>query len=56
MLSDFKYNEDLVSNEKKAESVKNDNITLCITNNALDVSFEDDSWYGVARMLISGCR
>lgn len=55
-MPDFNFKDDLVAKKIQADSVKDDNITLCVTNNFLEVTFEEDAWSGTASKVISSCR
>ena len=55
-MFDFKIQDELVAERKKAEDVSNENITLCVKNNSLEVDFEENAWTGVASKVISSCR
>lgn len=55
-MPDYKFQDNFVAEKKKAEDVKNENITLCVTNNSLEINFDEDAWSGVASKVISSCR
>ena len=54
-MPDFSFKDDLVAKKIQADSVKDDNITLCVTNNFLEVTFEEDAWSATASRNISSC-
>lgn len=55
-MKEYKFEDPIVANKITKEQVDKKNTTLCITNNYLKVSFEKDSWDGVANKIISSCR
>ncbi len=56
MMKDFNLQDDLVAKKITKDDVSKNNVTLCITNNYLEVNFEENAWDGVANKIISSRR
>lgn len=55
-MKDYNFQDDLVAEKITEDDVAITNTTLCITNNYLEIRFEEDAWDGVANKIISSCR
>lgn len=55
-MKDFNLQDDLVAKKITKDDVSKSNVTLCITNNYLEVTFEENAWDGVANKIISSRR
>lgn len=55
-MRDYNFQDELVAQKITAEDVEVTNTMLCITNNYLEVNFEEDAWEGIATKIITSCR
>lgn len=55
-MKDYKLQDRIVAEKITKEEVNRKNITLCVTNNHLNVDFGNGAWDGVAKKIISSCR
>ena len=56
IVEKFNLQDDLIAQPISKDKVDNKNTTLCITNNYLEINFEEDAWDNAAGIVISSCR